>query len=92
MQTKTIRTSVDLQTELMIQLRYLAAGSGMTIKQILHLAIFDYLANRKITNSISANKIIDDIRAMSKIGKQGVNLTAAAVGERERLANADFRN
>lgn len=92
MQTQTIRTSVDLQTDLMIQLRYLSAGSGMSIKQILHQAAADYLANRKTADKISADKIIGQIRTMSKIGKQGVNLTAAAVKEREGLANADFRN
>lgn len=92
MQTQTIRTSVDLQADLMTQLRYLAAGSGISIKEILHQAAFDYLANRKIADRISADKIIGQIQAMSKIGKHGVNLTRAAIKERERLANADFRN
>lgn len=92
MQAQTIRTSVDLQADLMIRLRYLSAGSGMSIKQILHQATSDYLAGREIADKTSSDKFIKQIRSMSKIGKQGVNLTAAAIKERERLADADFRN
>lgn len=92
MQTQTIRTSVDLQADLMIQLRYLSVDSGMSIKQILHQAAADYLASRKISDKISADKIIRQIRAMSKIGKRNVNLTRAAIREREGLANANLDN
>lgn len=92
MQTQTIRTSVDLQADLMIRLRYLSADSGMSIKQILHQAASEYLVSRKIIDKTSVGKITRQIRAMSKIGRQGVNLTAAAIRERERLADADFRN
>ncbi len=79
----TDRTTVELPSDLMQELRHMAVAQRTSIKNVLYSAVDTYVKKNRSRQKQSFAKVWEKMQAFSKYNK-GVNLTEMLMKERDK--------